>query len=397
MRYMSNSAKKIQSIEPSQEQLSAIENLFYDKALDPKNFTIITKNKKALPANFFLDLPLIKLEDLKKEIRSADYKKVVNKLSLVSHGSSALHFASLNDNPEVFNYLFQYFKDNNIDYNALKYAKESKNVSNSKKYFIFEGDTVFNLALSTGKKILIDNAIKHGFIEISCPMLTFSNRKADKVEPGNVLDFAVSQFSGINNTSSIEHKIVFYTRLALALDSFDNFLSLEPYSEETSAPNSSKIKDRLFANTTRSIGAYYFNLVYCPDLYKNENFVKVFIPTVLDFLTSSNLGEKEIVQDYVYTKESSQLEKTHPFIKAVLTFLESSQFFTDKDTFNKYAVSLGKLLAQDNPFLIYSPEAVQKELEDMAVRREKKLLSHNIEQVIDVQTAQPATNKIHKL
>ncbi len=290
-----------------------------------------------LPSIFFSTfLPALAtdtLEELKKQISTVSEKEYIKTISKIQNNLGALHYAILNKDVRVFNFIADTITHHSIDMSGSFLALKRIAMKKPIVINIMEGDTPQNLAIALADMQKIKACITKGYGDINPGLITpnfLRSQKSSKIQ-GDMLSLCIFLMCNHpDKTKSPQELINFYSDLCFSSKSFDEYLNLKPYSDKNFKDNWEKVRYRLSGISDKGLDHYY-PLVYYKPLYKNENFVKVFIPYLLKSLYSKIHEEDETCHAYVHSSLARKLKSKSNFIETIMENFTSSPFKNDKD------------------------------------------------------------------
>jgi len=292
-------------------------------ALEPK--TKAPENFSAREIYAFAQMPLVILE---KKIAQEKEKDLKKKFSKYYYGVSALHSALLNPDINVFKKVLATVKELEISVPSISQVKRSRVTTFHDRYIFFEGDTLFNIALTLLNKEKMQFLAQEGLTQLNLPKLqnqsnTYSIRvPATELYQSEILDYCT--FLMIENKNirlSQKEKDKFYFNFAL---SFENSLNID---------TTTKIQ----VNRDRVV-RQYIKLLLIDESYQYPLLIKPLVSQILNHFAQARANHFE----YRCQMDYSKLKNHESFLPTVLSKLQTHNYLKDRDFVLNIESILGK-------------------------------------------------------
>lgn len=224
------------------------------------------------------------------------------KLTKTVYGGNLLIFSILNTDPEVFKYVYQLYRDNNIDISKFEVMKSyrKKDLKNKSFYFL-NGENLIAIALKADKPDIIDFLFKNGHTSLVLPLLPedFFYHKTFNTQPSAFTYFLFSALTHVKNSYfAREHGdtlINKYINLSLSLAAL----------QDTIEDKEEYLKNKL--NFHLMSVASEFESTYKDDYFRKELFPLIFIKNLQNSYYHFNNCNVDSIFKY-YTRHTNKQE-----------------------------------------------------------------------------------------
>ncbi len=276
--------------------------------LDNKSSDIIHATDEGFTRGAIYSLNSMSASEMNHRIGQETPESLKKKFSKHWYGASALHWAMLNPDINVFKTILQTFKDNALDVQKLQYASETRKTKNSNNLIVHKGDSLLNCALSVADKDKISLLVSEKLTSFNLPALLTHDmtyfRASYEINgedinryQSNILDYCTYLMCTRVSDKMTQREINnFYMDFMLSFGSFDEILGLQPY-ESGNLSNyefNKQVLELKYASTKEeqsisitAIMTQAFSLLNQPRLFDNENFTKFFLPFIVSKFVSN--------------------------------------------------------------------------------------------------------------